>query len=154
MLPSDLVLRDNELYRIAVVRVGNGMLENTNRSNHLSLHEDLILSRPSSTSLDKVTRISNDLLRLDRLSTTRHSDEFTLVVVNDFVDRFGEHVRSSVDGGESCESLREFSETVERVDVGRFAISGHRRSVEDDSFVSFSRRSNDVSDVVRSQQQS
>ena len=118
MLSSDLVLGNDELNGIAIVRVGNRMLEDTNRSHDFSLHENFILSRPSSTWLDEITRITNDLLRLDRLSTARDSYEFPLVVVDDFVDRFREHVRSSVDGGESSESLRELTETVERVDVG------------------------------------
>jgi len=81
----------------------------------------------------EVRRISEDLLRLGLefhglLSTAvlhRSLDANSLVtIIDNFVDVGVEHVCSSIDGGQTSESLRQLAETVEWVDVRGFAVAG------------------------------
>lgn len=129
MLAADLVLRDNELDAVAVVRVGDRVLEEADRAHDLALEEDLVFARALAARLDKVARVADDLLRLDRLAAALDADKLALVVVNDLLDRLVEHVRAAVDGGQAREALRQLAQAVQRVNVRRLAVPRHRGRV-------------------------
>ena len=131
ILSSDLVLRNDDLSGIRVIRSGNRMLEDTDRPDDLLLFDNPNLAVLALvTSRAKVARITNDHLGLDRLALARHANEFTVLVRHDLLDRLGEHVGAAVYSGQSCEGLRELAEPVHGVDVGRLAVSSHGRGVE------------------------
>jgi hypothetical protein len=129
-----LVLGDDELETVAVVGARDRMLEDTDSANDLALLEDLGLLLLC-LGIDKVTRVTDDHIGASDLVPAPDARELALVIVHDLVDGLVEHVRPSIDGRETGETLGELSEAVEGVDVGRLAVASDRRAVEDDAFV-------------------
>jgi hypothetical protein len=119
VLPSNLVLGNNDLCRIGIICARDRVLENTNRPNDLSSldNSDFSTFIHIFTST-KVRRISDNSLGSDCLSGRSDSGEFPV-----FANVYGfnlsvEHVGSSVDCRETGKGLREFTQSVEWVDVG------------------------------------
>jgi hypothetical protein len=136
VLPADLVLGDDDLRRIRVVGTRYGVLEDTDRPDHLAgfYHPHLSSSLLELLARSKVAGITNDLLRAHRLSRRGDAGELAGLGVDvDRLDLLVEHVGASVDGREAGERLGQLAETVERVDVGRLAVPRHGLGVEDDS---------------------
>ena len=133
--PSNLVLGDNNLTAVRVVRSGDGMVEETNRPDSPALFDDTDLSTIGFLAGTKVGRIANDLLSLDCFSPRADADKLAVIIGDNLVDRFFEHVGTAVDGGQTSEGLREFPKSIERVDVGRLAITSHGGGIHDDTVV-------------------
>lgn len=78
--------------------------------------------------------VTHHLLGFDGLIAAAHADKLaSRRVSDDLVDLLVEHVGAAVDGAQTSKGLREFTETVEWVDVGGFAVASHRSSVENDT---------------------
>jgi hypothetical protein len=120
VLPSHLILRDDDLRRIRIVRPRYRVFQNTDRPNHLASLNHLQRS-PSFQILTrtKVAGVTNHLFRPDRLPSTGHACKHTGSGIDiDGLDLLVEHVCPAVDCRETGEGLRELAETVEGVDVG------------------------------------
>ena len=110
------------------------MVEETNRPNDLAFLENPDLSLGFLAS-NKIGRIADDLLSPDSFFSRTDTDELAIFVGDNLVDGFIEHVGTTVNGGKAGEGLREFSKSVERVDVGRLAIASHGGGIQDDTLV-------------------
>ena len=109
------------------------MLEDADGADHLASLANFILARDTGA---EVAGITNDHVGLDRLFTAAHTHKLAcLRIDNDLVDGFVEHVGTAVDGRKTSKGLRKLSKTVERVDVGRLAVTRHGRGVEYDAVV-------------------
>lgn len=142
----DLVLGNDDLTAVAVVCARNRVLEEADSPDDLALLNDSHLPITGVLASTKVAWVADDLLCLDGLSTACHADKFAIRVCDNLVDLLVKHVCTAVDGTETRERLGKLSETVEGVDVGRFAVAGHRRRVKDDSVVRGARRLRNVAD--------
>lgn len=111
------------------------MVEETNRPDNPTLFDDTHLSTVGILAGTEVGRVANDLLSLDSFSPRTDTDELAITIGDDLVDRFFEHVGTTVDGGKTSEGLREFSKPIERVDVGRLSITSHGGGIHDDTVV-------------------
>lgn len=120
---------------VRVFRTGDGVVEEANRANDPAVLEDPDLSTLRFLSGTEVGRIADDLLGLDNFPSGTNANELAILVGDNLVDGFVEHVGTAVDGGETSEGLRELSETVERVNVGRFTVTGHRGCVHNNTVV-------------------
>lgn len=129
VLAADLVLGNDDLARVAVVRAGERVLEDADGPEHVADDLDLV---------GEVRRVAEDHLgaRLEaHLLDARHGglDAHGLVaLVQHLVDVGVEHVGAAIDGRQAGEALGQLAEAVERVDVGRLAVPGHRVAVEAD----------------------
>lgn len=119
----DLVLGDDDLDRVDVLGVGDGVVEDADDADDLSGRLDLV---------GKVRGVTDDEAGLGNLLTRAHSSKHA-VLVDDLVDGLVEHVSSSVDGTQTGKGLGELTESVEWVDVGRLGIAGQRLKVETDA---------------------
>lgn len=133
--PAHLALWDDELQRVAVVRAGDGMIQDADGLEQVAGDGDLF---------GKVAWVGNDLLTLCRKGHAlaavvgpvlhrRLDAGDALAVVEELVHVGIEHVRAAVDGREAREALRQLAQAVERVDVGRLAIAGHGVDIEADA---------------------
>ena len=107
-LPPRLLLRDDDLDTVRVGYVGNWVAQDADGADHLS--DPANLAR-------EVARVSNHELRLCRLALGRHAARLARLVVHHLRVGLGEHVRTSVHGGETREPLGQLAEAVEGVDV-------------------------------------
>merc|ERR1719184_386423 len=69
-----------------------------------------------------IGRITIDLLTLGSLSTALHADNLASFVHN-LLDRFVQHVGSTVDRRQTGKTLWELTQAVQRIQVGRLSIS-------------------------------
>ena len=83
MLPSDLILRNDQLNAVRVVRVRDWMLQETDGSHDLSLFNNAFLLLIA----QEIARISNDHVRFDGIFTTLDALKLSLGFVDDLVDR-------------------------------------------------------------------
>jgi len=143
VLASNLVLRNNELHTVRVIRVGDRVLENDNRPDDVVLDEDLVLLGLVLL-VHEVARVPNHRLGPDRLPARGHPGKLSALVVDDLVDLLVEHVGPAVDSREAGEALGQLAEAVERVDVRRFAVPRHRRRVQHNTFVRLTCRAGQV----------
>lgn len=127
MLPSDLRLGDNQLQRIAAIRLVNGVLQDADGLEQVASHPDLAR---------EVRRVGQDLLSLGRelhglavVVTVLHggldSRDLAALVVENLVDAGVEHVGTSIDSRQTGETLGKFTKTVQRVDIRRLAVPSH-----------------------------
>lgn len=133
--PIDLVLRDDDLAAVRVIRSRDGVLENTNRADDLSLFHDAHLTALSVLACAKVGRVTDNLLRFDSLVSRARANELAVRIGHDLVDLLVEHIRSAVNRGESRKRLRELAKPVEWVDVRRFAVTRHGGGIQNDAVV-------------------
>jgi len=101
--PSDLVLGDNDLTTVRVVRSRDGVFEETNCSNDFALLKDPYLSTLGFLAGTEVGRIADDHLGLDSFLPRTDTDEHAIIVSDNFIDRLVEHVGTAVDGRETGE---------------------------------------------------
>ena len=111
------------------------MVEETNRSNDLTLLKDSDLPTLRFFAGTEVGRIADDLLGLYNFLSRADTDELAILVSDNLIDGLVEHVGTAVDGRETGEGLRELSKTVERINVGRFAVAGHGGCVQNNTVV-------------------
>lgn len=145
--PVDLVLRDDDLHAVRVVGARDRVLEKADRANDLSSLEHAGFATLLRGTGAEVAGVSDDLLGLDRLATTTNADKLAIGISDDLIDRLVKHVCSTIDGRKASKGLRKFAETIEGVNVWRFSVTCHGRSIEDDAVISFARRFRDVADV-------
>ena len=130
VLAANLVLGNDDLARVGVVGAGNGVLEDADGPEHVADDLDLV---------GEVRGVAEDHLgaRLEaHLLDARHGGLDTndlIALVQHLVDVGVEHVGAAVDGRQAREALRQLAEAVERVDVRRLAVPGHRVAVEADA---------------------
>lgn len=136
MLPSHLVLWDDQLHTVSVIGVGNGVLEKADCADDLRrfLHE--LFS--ADLTLQEVSRVADEGVCLDRLVTGPDADKLPGVVDDDFIDLLVEHICATVDCTQPGETLWQLSETVERVDVRRLSVTSDGRRVQEDAVVCLS----------------
>ena len=103
MPPIDLILRDDNLNTIGVVRPRDRVFENTDGTDDLPVLDDA--NFPALLVITKVTWITNDLFGLHGFGSASHTNKFTIRVRDDFVDWFIEHISATVDSGEACKRL-------------------------------------------------
>lgn len=103
--PVDLVLRNDDLARVTVLRAGDRMLQDTDSPDDLALRLDPCLTATGTTRAE-VAWISDDLFGLDCLSSTGHANKFTVSIGDDLRDLLVKHVGSTIDGTETGEGLR------------------------------------------------
>lgn len=95
-------------------------------------------------------------LKLELVGAVLHGslDTGSLIAVEEQLIHVSvEHVSAAVDGGQTGETLRQFSKTVERVDVRRLSVSGNRVTVQADALDGL-RSLSGVGDVVVGEVQS
>lgn len=127
VLSAHLVLRNDELHRVRVVRVGDGVLEDADGTHHLACLAYLVLA---SDTVAEVARIADHNIGFDGLITAADADKLAgLLVDYDLIDGLVEHIGAAVDGRETRKRLGKLTKTVERVDVGRFSVACHGRGV-------------------------
>lgn len=143
MSSVDLVLRDDDLATVRVVRAGDRVLQEADSANDFAFLDDAHFTTISPVAT-KVAGVTDDLLSLDSLTAAGDSDEFAVRIGNNGVDFLVEHVSSTVDGTQTGKRLREFAKTVEGVDVRRLSVPGHRRGVEDDAVIGGARGFRDI----------
>lgn len=137
ILPSNLRLWDDQLRRVVVISASKWMVQDTDGLQDMASNLDFAR---------EVRRISEDLLRLGLelhgclsapiLHGSLDANSF-VTIINDLVDVGVQHVGSSVDGRETGKALGQLAETVERVDIGGFAVSRDGVSVQADAFDGF-----------------
>ena len=140
----DLVLGDDDLARVRVFGSRDGVLEETDCSNDLAFLDGPHLATLKLLTSTEVAGVANNLLGLDGLVPAANADELAISISHDLMNGLVEHVGSTVDGGETGERLGQFTKTIERVDVRRFAVTSHGRGVEDDTAVGLPGRLGDV----------
>lgn len=136
ILSPDLILGNNDLTTIRIIRPRHGMLEDTNSPDHFTR-----LDHPHFTTFhliqlfarSEITRVADHLFRADRLAVRGDTCKHAVVADVHRLDFLVEHVGTTVDGRQTGKGLRELAQAVERVDVGRLAVSRHGTGVEDDT---------------------
>lgn len=130
---ADLRLGDNELDGIGVASGGDGVVEDADRLEEVA--DDLDFAW-------EVAGVADDHAGFGReghglvvavLHCGGDALDLSCGRVGDLVDVRVKHVCAAVDGGEAGKTLGELAEAVQRVNVGRFAVAGHRVSVEADA---------------------
>ena len=122
---ADLVLGDDDLRRVRVVRAGDRVLEEADRANNLALFDDADLAALLSLACTEVTGVTNNLLGLDSLVAGANADELAVSVGDDLVNGLVKHVGTAVNGTQTSEGLGKLAETIEGVDVWGLAIASH-----------------------------
>ncbi|KAF1756417.1 hypothetical protein GCK72_012870 [Caenorhabditis remanei] len=117
---SDLLLWDDNLTRLSIVGVWNRVIQQADGTNDLSGLLDTILG---------VRWITIDLLSTNNLISTLHSNRLSILNDN-LVDWLVKHISSSVDCGETSESLWKFSQSVEWIQVWRLSVTSQRVRVQ------------------------
>lgn len=150
MLPPNLRLGDDQLQRVTVIGLGDRVLENTDGLEQVAGHGGLA---------GEVGRVCEDLLCLGGkvhglgsvvsvLHRRLDTRDLSAVVIEHLIDVGVEHVGTAVNGGQTGEALRELTQTVERVDVWRLAVPGHRVHVQTDAVDSLGGLTNLVDVVI------
>mmetsp|Transcript_9395 Transcript_9395/g.24126 ORF Transcript_9395/g.24126 Transcript_9395/m.24126 type:complete len:220 (-) Transcript_9395:667-1326(-) len=109
--PADLLLRYHDLHGVGIHCSRNGVAHDADGTSHTTHY--LSLSR-------KIGRVSHDKLALSGLSVALHPAGATLLVVHHLAVWLVQHVSASIHRTKPGKTLRQFSETVEWVDVRRF----------------------------------
>lgn len=126
VLSSNLGLRNDELKRVAVIGLIDRVVQNADCLQQMTNNLGL---------LGEVRRVGNDLLglggegeSLTRLASFFHSSLDTrhlTILIQDLIDVCVQHVSSTVDGGQTSKALRELTQSVKRVNVGRLSVASH-----------------------------
>lgn len=103
MLSSDLILRNDNLHTIAIIRIRNRMFQEADRSDDLRFFQHSFLL--AILVIQEVGRVTDAHLRLYSLALRLDADKFAFFVVYDLFDGFVEHVCAAVDCGETSEAL-------------------------------------------------
>ena len=117
------LLGDDDLGGVGILGVGESALENVDAADNLADLLDLV---------GEVGRVAEDELGLDELAIGSHTNEPSIRGIFDALELAVQHVGTAVDGRETGEGLREFAETVQRIDVGGFEVASKRLKVEAD----------------------
>mmetsp|Transcript_17757 Transcript_17757/g.41135 ORF Transcript_17757/g.41135 Transcript_17757/m.41135 type:complete len:365 (+) Transcript_17757:145-1239(+) len=112
---------DDNLHRLGIGRVGNGMVENANASNKHARGLDLF-SR-------EIRRISNDHACLGHLLACLDTSCLALIIINNLINILIQHIGTSVNGTDTRESLGKTSQSVDRINVGARSVSSKRVAV-------------------------
>jgi hypothetical protein len=104
MPPIDLILWNDDLDTVQIVCTRNRVLEDANGANDLAILYDAEFSALVGGS--KVARITDDLFGFDSFGSAAHTNKFTVIIGNDLINRFVEHVGTTVDSGEARKCLR------------------------------------------------
>ena len=134
VLASNLGLRDDQLQRVGIGCVGDRVVENADGLQQMSSNARLagevrgVGKNLSCLGLELHALAGIILLLHGGLDTHNLA-----TVVEELVDIGVQHVGTTVDSGETSETLGQLSETVERVDVWRLSIPRYRVTVEPDA---------------------
>lgn len=134
MLSSNLRLGNDQLQRVATVRLVDGVLQDADRLQQVS--GNLGLAREIRWVGQNLLGLGGEAHGFAAVIPILHGglDSRNLaVLIEDLIDVGVKHVGTSVDSRQTSEALRELTQTVERVDVGRLAVAGHRVHVQADA---------------------
>ena len=97
VLPANLVLGDDDLAAVRIVRARDRVLENANGANNLALlnYTELALGLLAGA---EVARVTDDLLGLDGLVAAADTNELAIGIGDDLVDGLVQHICTTVDG--------------------------------------------------------
>jgi hypothetical protein len=115
MPPVDLILWENDLDTVGVLRARNRVLENADGADDFTLLNDADF--PALVVVNKVARIANDLFGLDSFGSAAHADKFAVRIGDDLVNWLVEHIGATINGGEAREGLRKLAEAIKGIDV-------------------------------------
>jgi len=104
MPPTDLILRDDNLNTVGIFCSRDGVLENADGADDLSVLNDADF--PALLVVTKVARITNDLFGLHGFGSATHTNKLTIRVGDDLMGWFIEHVGAAVNSGEARKRLR------------------------------------------------
>lgn len=94
----DLVLWDDDLAGVAIVRTRDGVLQDADRANNLALFDNPDLTTLSLLASAKIARVADHLFSLDGFPTTLYTNEFAISISDNLIDGLVKHVCSAVDG--------------------------------------------------------
>ena len=103
MPPVDLILWYDDLDTVGLLRARNRVFEDANGADDLAILYGTEFSTLAGGA--KIARITNDLFGLDGFGSAAHTNKFTVIIGNDLVNRFVEHVGATVNGGEARKRL-------------------------------------------------
>mmetsp|Transcript_45852 Transcript_45852/g.121184 ORF Transcript_45852/g.121184 Transcript_45852/m.121184 type:complete len:278 (-) Transcript_45852:212-1045(-) len=118
VLATDLGSRNDDLRRFGIVRVGDGMIEQTNATDDDPRR--LYLFRR------KVGGIANDHIGLGHLITCLDTVSLSAFVEQDLVNVLIQHEGSAVNGADSRKTFGQSAEAVDGIDVGRGTVARKR----------------------------
>lgn len=134
VLAADLRLGDDQLQRVGVVGVGNGVVQDTDGLQQVASDADLV---------GEVGGVREDLLRLGLELHARAIVALLLhggldannlaVVVEELIHVGVQHVGTAIDGGKASEALGKLSQAIKGIYVGRLSVSRHGVDVESDA---------------------
>lgn len=134
VLSADLRLRNDQLERVRVLGLVDRVVQDANGleqvSGDLNLAGEIcwIGQNPASLGLELHAFAFVVAVLHCRLDTNG-----LVAVVLDLVNGSVEHVCTAVDGAQASEALRQLSQTVQRVDVWRLAVTRHRVDIQSDA---------------------
>ena len=107
-------LRNDNLTRSGVVRVGNRMIKQADGAHNLARLLDAICA-------GNVARITVELLAFGRLAAAAHANDAS-VLRHELVDRLIEHIRAAVDCRKARKALRQLAESIEPKASAKHAV--------------------------------
>lgn len=108
VLAAHLLLGNDELHAVVVVRGGDGVLEEADGADDFAVFVHLLLTFLGLV-VEEVCRVGDELVGLDGLVAGPHAHKLAVVAGDDLVDRLVEHVGAAVDGAEASKALGQFA---------------------------------------------
>jgi hypothetical protein len=133
MPPVDLILWENDLDTVGIIRTRNRVLENADGADNFAFLNDADFT--ALLVVNKVARIANDLFGLDSFGSAAHANNFAIRIGDNLMNRFVKHVGAAINGGEARKGLRQLAKAIKGIDVWRFAVTCHGRSIKYDALV-------------------
>ena len=115
VLTADLRAGDDDLGRLLIIGVGDGVVEEADAPNDLTGGSDGILG--------EVRGITDDHLGLGHFIARLDAVRNAVGILEDFIDVAVQHEGSTVDSAETGEALRQTAKTVQGVDVGAGTVA-------------------------------
>ena len=141
----NLVLGNDDLTTVGVIGARNGVFQKANSPDYLTLFDH---SEFAILGISEITWVTNNLLRFDSFTVASYPNEFSISVGNDGINGFVKHVGTTIYGAQTGKRLWKLAEPIKGVDIRRLAVSGHRRSIQDNSIIGRASGFGDVADVV------
>jgi hypothetical protein len=111
MSSLNLVLGDDNLATVRVIRSWDGVLQEADGSDNFTFLNNADLSTVCSFGAE-VAGVADHLLGLDGLAIAGDSNEFAIGIGNNSVDFLVEHVCTTVDGAQTGKGLRKLAKTI------------------------------------------
>ena len=96
--PANLVLWNDDLRAVRIVRTRDRVLEEANGTDDLALLDYANLASLGRLACAEVARVTDDLLGLDGLVAAADTNELAIAIGDDLVDGLVQHICTTVDG--------------------------------------------------------